>query len=360
MSSSVVRRRGWRFLATTLALSFGSLAVPAAALADGAIDTSFNGSGYHFASADGQDGISLDPVVDRVPTVRVATVVQSDGKIVIGGRSADDFMTLVRYNADGSLDTSFGTGGFVRRAVPGHARHGRESPGAWPKRRGCDDAGCERQHVRRRQRRGASEFVAEFSAAGDYVSSAVCYAPQNVAYTPRAIALRADGSIVIAGAARDRRLDPDGVHARTMYGAARCRDATGQRQQHNRLRCARALARIRRRHYRRPRARRHGHGRCAQRSLVRRRRRAARQPLRRRFDEWPRGRRHRLVGTALHPIGRARCNLQRHRARIDRRRRPSRRGPARRRLATRRRRESAARCCSPTSPTAAPSAASRR
>lgn len=118
VSSSVVRRRGRRFVATTLALSFGGLAVPAAALADGAIDTSFNGSGYHFASPNGQDGISLDPVVDRVPTVRVATVVQSDGKIVIGGRSANDFMTLVRYNADGSLDTSFGTGGFVRREFP--------------------------------------------------------------------------------------------------------------------------------------------------------------------------------------------------------------------------------------------------
>ena len=218
MSSSVVRRRGWRFVATTLALSFGSLAVPAAALADGAIDTSFNGSGYHFASPNGQDGISLDPVVDRVPTVRVATVVQSDGKIVIGGRSANDFMTLVRYNADGSLDTSFGTGGFVRREFPVTPGTAANPPALGPSGAVAMAQDASGNMFVAGNGGGASEFVAEFSAAGDYVSSAVCYAPQNVAYTPRAIALRSDRSIVIAGAARDRRLDPEGVHARTMYG----------------------------------------------------------------------------------------------------------------------------------------------
>ena len=65
---------------------------------------------------------------------------------------------------------------------------------------------------------GASEFVARFSAAGAYDASAVCFAPSNIAYTPRALAVRSDGSIVVAGAARDRRLDATGTAVRTMYG----------------------------------------------------------------------------------------------------------------------------------------------
>jgi uncharacterized delta-60 repeat protein len=187
-------------------------------LADGAIDTSFNGSGYRFANSNGQDGISLDPVVDRVPTVRVGTVVQSDGKIVIGGRAADNFMTLVRYNVDGSLDSSFGTGGFVRRQFPVTPGTTANPPALGPSGAVAITQDASGNVFVAGNGGGASEFVAEFSAAGDYVSSAVCYAPQYVAYTPRAIVLRPDGSIVIAGAARDRRVDPDGVHARTMYG----------------------------------------------------------------------------------------------------------------------------------------------
>ena len=120
MYYSIERRRRLRTLATTLAISLGSLALPAAALADGAIDPSFNTTGYHFGADGG--GIDLDPVVDRVPTVRVPVVVQSDGKVVIGGRehtaAGEDFMTLVRYNVDGTLDASFGTAGYVRQQFP--------------------------------------------------------------------------------------------------------------------------------------------------------------------------------------------------------------------------------------------------
>ncbi len=220
MSHSTERRRR-RFvaLATTLAICLGSLAIPAAALADGEIDPSFAAIGYHFG-ADGA-GISLDPVVDRVPTVRVPTVVQSDGKIVIGGRSNDDYMTLVRYNADGSLDTSFGdaaTPGFVRQqfeVTPGTAT----SPPAL----GSSGAVAMTQDASGNiyvagMGGGASEFVAQYSPGGTYLASAVCYAPKNLAFTPRSLALRADGSIIIAGAARDRRLDATGTAARTMYG----------------------------------------------------------------------------------------------------------------------------------------------
>ena len=74
------RRRGWRTVASTLALTLGSLAIPAAALADGLIDPNFNGTGYAVGPAfSGQDN-------------RVPMVIEPDGKIVVGGcrRRRDD------------------------------------------------------------------------------------------------------------------------------------------------------------------------------------------------------------------------------------------------------------------------------
>ena len=47
-----------------------------------------------------------------------AVAVQDDGKIVVAGTSANDF-AVVRYNADGSLDTGFGTGGKVTTDIGG-------------------------------------------------------------------------------------------------------------------------------------------------------------------------------------------------------------------------------------------------
>ena len=49
-----------------------------------------------------------------------------------------------------------------------------------------------------------SEFVARFTADGAYSASAVCYAPHLIDYTARALAVRPNGSVVIAGYARDR------------------------------------------------------------------------------------------------------------------------------------------------------------
>ncbi len=100
MSLSNQRRRRWRTVAATLALSLGSLAIPAAALADGQLDPAFNGTGYHIGSA--AESTLFSQQDNRVPMVA-----QADNKIVIGG-SNDGFMTLARYNTDGSLDTTFG------------------------------------------------------------------------------------------------------------------------------------------------------------------------------------------------------------------------------------------------------------
>ncbi len=71
---------------------------------DGSLDTTFGGGGKAVVhvSNDKDEGHSL--------------ALQPDGKIVIGGRTfngTDDDLSLVRLNADGSLDASFGAGGTV-------------------------------------------------------------------------------------------------------------------------------------------------------------------------------------------------------------------------------------------------------
>ncbi len=42
-----------------------------------------------------------------------SVAIQSDGKIVAAGYISGHLFALARYNADGSLDTSFGSGGIV-------------------------------------------------------------------------------------------------------------------------------------------------------------------------------------------------------------------------------------------------------
>ena len=73
---------------------------------DGSFDNSFGNGGKVVTSI----GINAAEIF--------AVAIQSDGKIVAAGYSAEDFdlgtdFTIVRYNADGTLDNSFGNGGIV-------------------------------------------------------------------------------------------------------------------------------------------------------------------------------------------------------------------------------------------------------
>ena len=74
---------------------------------DGSPDATFGTNGYATAS----------PVADQ--SYLMAVAVQPDGRIVVAGYSPVSPFdsrrrpTLARYNGDGSLDTTFGTGGFV-------------------------------------------------------------------------------------------------------------------------------------------------------------------------------------------------------------------------------------------------------
>jgi uncharacterized delta-60 repeat protein len=70
---------------------------------DGSLDTSFHGNGWLTTDFGGTDDLGQ------------GVAIQSDGKIVVAGYSFQigaDF-ALARYNTDGSLDPSFGTGGLV-------------------------------------------------------------------------------------------------------------------------------------------------------------------------------------------------------------------------------------------------------
>jgi uncharacterized delta-60 repeat protein len=79
--------------------------------ADGSLDTSFGGGGGTVTTAFGIGGVAA----------AYAVAVQADGKIVAAGKgsTADDGFALVRYNADGSLDTSFDGDGVVTTSIGG-------------------------------------------------------------------------------------------------------------------------------------------------------------------------------------------------------------------------------------------------
>jgi len=67
---------------------------------DGSLDVSFGTGGTVITDFSGNEDFAL------------AVAIQKNGKIVVAGASGGDF-ALARYNSDGSLDTSFGTGGLV-------------------------------------------------------------------------------------------------------------------------------------------------------------------------------------------------------------------------------------------------------
>ena len=89
---------------------------------DGSVDRSFDGDGM--VTTDMGSGLRVEEAL--------AVAIQRDGKIVVVGYTAVDAappapdlpptFAIARYNSDGSLDTSFGTGGRVSGNVNGIAR----------------------------------------------------------------------------------------------------------------------------------------------------------------------------------------------------------------------------------------------
>ena len=99
-------------IATIAALLLGSLRIPIVKAADGDLDPTFDGDGRVRTGFFGSFDVGND------------LVIQPDGKIVVVGSSArfaggsllldfDFDFALVRYNQNGSLDQTFGSGGKV-------------------------------------------------------------------------------------------------------------------------------------------------------------------------------------------------------------------------------------------------------
>jgi uncharacterized delta-60 repeat protein len=79
---------------------------------DGSLDTTFDGDGKVTTTI----GASLD--------IAYSVIQQADGKLVAAGSSvlnSNDYFALVRYNSDGSLDTTFGGDGKVTTGLAGRA-----------------------------------------------------------------------------------------------------------------------------------------------------------------------------------------------------------------------------------------------
>jgi uncharacterized delta-60 repeat protein len=99
-----MRKIGYLVLAQMLVLAWGVGAGVPSAPAAIVLDPTFGG-----------DGIVTTPVGSSPGDQDIGTAMarQSDGKIVLAGGLNEDVFALVRYNADGTLDTGFGSGGKV-------------------------------------------------------------------------------------------------------------------------------------------------------------------------------------------------------------------------------------------------------
>jgi uncharacterized delta-60 repeat protein len=177
--------------ATVVGVLAAALASAAVAYADGQLDPGFNGGAPRV-------GTNAQGLAWSTQSVRIPAVVQADGRIVVGG-ARGGAMVLARFNTDGTLDTTYGAGGFVTARFAGTPT---TTPGASAATALALDSGG---NVLATGFGGAqSMFVARFSPAGVMTASVVCFAPHLIDYTAHALAERPDGSVVVVGQARDR------------------------------------------------------------------------------------------------------------------------------------------------------------
>ena len=165
---------------------------------DGSLDTSFGNGGI------------VTTGVGLIDSTAYAVVLQADGKIVAGGEATDtigNLSALVRYLPDGSLDTSFGSGGVI--VFGGGYGGGLDALALQPdgKLLGV----------------GTLEPLTRFNADGtrdpSFGSGGASGAPTTGA---NALALQADGKIVVAGGESESRfvlvrVNSDGT-ADTSFG----------------------------------------------------------------------------------------------------------------------------------------------
>jgi uncharacterized delta-60 repeat protein len=105
-STKYIPSKAGMALAVLIALIITTVALAAA----GVLDPTFDGDGIVVTGVGGNDDIR-------------AMVIQPDGKIVVAG-SSDEDLALARYGANGALDASFGVNGIVITDIPGYSSKG--------------------------------------------------------------------------------------------------------------------------------------------------------------------------------------------------------------------------------------------
>jgi len=152
----------------------------------GSVDSSFAGVGYLSTTVGAPGSVNLGR----------ALVLQPDGRIVVGGSCDGDFC-LVRYLTDGTLDTSFGTGGKVIQSLVGTDNAyamALQQDGKFVMAGNCIN--------------GLSSFIcaARFTTAGALDTSFgaagtgwLTINPGSLSSRATAIALQPDGKILLAG-----------------------------------------------------------------------------------------------------------------------------------------------------------------
>jgi uncharacterized delta-60 repeat protein len=102
MAGLVLRRNGRIVAVGTASSSTGSRIAIARYLSDGSRDPSFSGNGRMLVSIEGTSSVGASAVVR-----------ESDGRFVAAGGASGGQALLVRFERDGSFDTTFGTNGAV-------------------------------------------------------------------------------------------------------------------------------------------------------------------------------------------------------------------------------------------------------
>jgi uncharacterized delta-60 repeat protein len=155
--------------------------------ADGSLDTSFGEAGL-VKTVLITSGISQQ--------VALAVAVQPDGKIVVAGYTRVGLpfaLALVRYNADGSLDAGFGSEGKVLGGVAGRAFALAIQPGGELVVAGDDPVS---ENLRLVRYDAAGELDTSFGGEGTGVVTTAVAGVTNVA---RNVVLQPDGGIVVSG-----------------------------------------------------------------------------------------------------------------------------------------------------------------
>jgi uncharacterized delta-60 repeat protein len=204
--------RGIAGTALVLGVAFALLATPASSVAarPGTLDPAF-----------GQGGMVTTPLSAAIPRYAVAGggAVEPDGRVVIAGATATfdpvfgGDLIVARYNPDGSLDPSFGSGGFTTTALGGSAsaRATAVEPDGKILVAGRLESGSTTVAV-------VVRYDADGSLDGSFGSGGIATLDLGGDSGANALALQADGRILVSGEYTTGgqgilvvgRLDPDG------------------------------------------------------------------------------------------------------------------------------------------------------